>query len=73
MSTGIRLEQTRHIQNECNTAIAGDGGSRHARGTLQQAVQRLDHHCLLANQVIHDKTDLLRANLHDDHMTRILP
>lgn len=73
MSMRICFEQTRHIQNECDTTIAGDGGPGHAWGSLQQVVQRLDHHFFLANQIIHDKAYLLSANLHYDHMARILP
>src|SRR5450830_858287 len=65
---GVTLEHARHVENQGNATVTGNGGARHARGPLQHLAQRFDDHFFLADQLIDDKADPLGAHRKDHHM-----
>src|SRR3990167_4668392 len=68
----VALEHARHVENQGDASIAGDGRARHAGRALEHLAQWLDHHFLLTDQLIDDETDALAADRENHHMTLAL-
>ena len=52
---GVTLEHARNLENQCDAAVTGNGGARHARGSLEHFAQWLDDYFFLTHQLIDDE------------------
>src|SRR3989338_10066404 len=55
----VALEHARHIENQGDASIAGDGGAGHARRALQHLAQGLDHHLFLTDPLVDHRSAAL--------------
>lgn len=65
-------EHARHIEDQGDAPVPGDGGARHAGGALQHLAEWLDHHFFLSHQLVDDETDALGADRQDHHVSLTL-